>query len=276
MLRGDLGQARIGAGIDLRDNADPVALNVGCLDGNQVGFRSYIRSCEVLTNAVKQCRGRRAITVTGQHRDLHFARCRATSVAILDLRSEAVRVEGVSDIHHTCLGGFDPHRRTLAEGENFAAILHPRTCCRRMGRQVITQASVVVTFINRRHRRECRRIAGIEQLPLKAHVRQPRIEIAARCPPRQHLFDASVVFAFVGLQPNAEGFKRQGEQFAFVFQAGLEFRGAVRRTHTDVFDDEGLELGEQIFERFDVDQRGFGQLVLAGDQHAHVTTSKVC
>ena len=77
------------------------------------------------------------------------------------------------------------------------------------------------------------------------------------------------------LQTHTKRLKRQGQQLAFVFQADLELRRRAGRPGADVLDDKRLELGEQILERFDGDDRRFGQLVLAGYQHAHVTTSKV-
>ncbi|MNL17408.1 hypothetical protein D3C87_1385010 [compost metagenome] len=144
-----------------------------------------------------------------------------------------------------------------------------------MGRQVVAQSCVVVTFVDRRNGRERRRIAGIEQLSLQPHVGQTRVKIAAGRPPRQHLLDAGVVFAFVQLQAHTKGFEGQGQQFTFVFQADLEFCCALRCTGTDVLDDKGFEFGQQILECVDRDDCRLGQLILTRDQHAHVTTSNV-
>ncbi|MNF79282.1 hypothetical protein D3C84_614920 [compost metagenome] len=245
------------------------------LHRDPIGFRPHIRSLEMPAHAFKQCLRRRAIAFPRKHRDHHFAGAGASPIAILDLRGKTVWIKGVSDRHLPRCRRIHLHHRALAQGEDLTAILHARTCGRRVGCQVVAQTSVVVALMDRCNRWERRRITRIEQLTFKAHVRQPGIQIAARRPPRQHLLDASVVFAFMQLQAHTKSFEGQGQQFAFVFQAGLEFDRTLGSAGANVFEDEGLEFSQQIFECCDRDDRRLGQLILTRYQHTHVTTSNV-
>ncbi|KAI1695875.1 hypothetical protein Ddc_20901 [Ditylenchus destructor] len=225
-LRSDLSESRIRAGVDLGDHTDFVRQDLRTLHADQVSLRSHIRPCEMATNAVKQIGRWRTVALTRKHGDHDFAGRCSTPIAIFDLGRIAVRIKGVADRHHARRCALHFHRRPLAEGEHLAPILHPRARRRSMGRQA--------------GKRPGRR----GRAPGVPGPCRP-VEHPGYCsgPPRQHLLDAGVVLAFVGLQAHAKRFQGQGQQFAFIVEADLEFGRALRRTVGDVVDDEGLELG---------------------------------